>query len=104
VGLNPNADGSSISNFQYLAADIDHDGRVRATDAMDILKMAVDHGSAPAQEWLFFSDEARSLAMTRKTIDWNAVQLDVTLNNDMELDLIGVLKGDVNGSWIESMI
>jgi len=38
VGLNPNADSSEVLNYQYLAADANHDGRVRANDTITILR------------------------------------------------------------------
>ncbi len=50
VALNPNDDGSAVSSYQFLAADINHDGKIRATDALNILKMAVKLTSAPASE------------------------------------------------------
>ena len=40
VGMNPNTDGSSVSPYQFLAADVNKDGVIRAADALNNLKMA----------------------------------------------------------------
>jgi hypothetical protein len=37
--------------------------------------------------------------MNRNSVIWPAAHIDVTLDQDQHLDLVGVLKGDVNGSW-----
>jgi len=100
VALNPNADGSAVSSYQYLAADINHDGKIRATDALNILKMAVGLSSAPEDEWIFVTEAVGSQTMTRNTVDWSNADIAVTLDHDIELDLIGIVKGDVDGSWV----
>jgi VCBS repeat-containing protein len=99
VGVNPNADGSAVSPYQYLAADVNHDGSVKAADALNILKMAVKLDTAPAKEWLFVPDSVGSESMTRSHVVWPDNPLPITLDIDQELHLIGIVKGDVNGSW-----
>jgi large repetitive protein len=96
-GMNPNRDGSAVSNYQYLAADVNHDGKVKVGDAFDILKMVVGLDSAPASEWLFFGSEIGDAAMSRSSVEWptNSVLFD----QDTELDLVGVIRGDIDGSW-----
>ena len=101
VGNNPNTDGSNVQPYQYLAADVNHDGRVRATDALTILKMAVGLNTAPESEWIFVAEEeALSATMSRKVVDWSLAEIDVSLDTDTELNLIGIVKGDVDGSWL----
>ena len=100
VALNPNDDGSAVSSYQFLAADINHDGKVRSNDALSILKMAVKLSSAPASEWIFTTENAaESSTMDRSNVDWSHVIPTVNLDNDVSLDLIGIVKGDVDGSW-----
>gem|GEM_PF-6326977 len=65
VELNPNDDGSAVLPFQYLAADINCDGKVRANDALNILKMAMDVPSAQADEWIFVAESVASKSMIR---------------------------------------
>jgi hypothetical protein len=100
VGMNPNADGSAVSPYQYLAADVNHDGQIKAADALNILKMAVKLSAAPAKEWLFVPDSVGSESMTRTHVVWPDNPVSVTLDIDQELHLIGIVKGDVNGSWV----
>ena len=100
VGMNPNADGSAVSSYQYLAADVNHDGQVKAADALNILKMAVKLSSAPEKEWLFVPESVGSESMSRTHVVWPDNPISVTLDIDQELHLIGIIKGDVNGSWV----
>ena len=100
VGMNPNADGSAVSSYQYLAADVNHDGQVKAADALNILKMAVKLSSAPEKEWLFVPESVGSESMSRTHVVWPDNPMPVTLDMDQEVHLIGIVKGDVNGSWV----
>ena len=97
--MTPNADGSAVSPYQYLAADVNHDGQIKAADALNILKMAVKLDTAPAKEWLFVPESVGSESMTRTNVVWPESPIPVTLDMDQELNLIGIVKGDVNGSW-----
>ncbi|WP_328591695.1 FG-GAP-like repeat-containing protein [Prosthecochloris vibrioformis] len=100
VGMNPNADGD-VSNYQYLAADVNGDGKVMATDALAILKMAVGLSDAAEHEWLFFGEEVDDVAMSRNEVVWSDAP--VAIEDDMLIDLVGVVKGDVDGSWMPSV-
>jgi hypothetical protein len=100
VGMNPNADGSPVSSYQFLAADVNHDGQVKAADALNILKMAVKLSTAPEKEWLFVPESVGSETMSRTHVVWLDSTIPVTLDIDQEFHLIGIVKGDVNGSWV----
>jgi hypothetical protein len=100
VGMNPNADGSSVSPYQYLAADVNKDGQVKAADALNILKMAVQIITAPEKEWLFVPESVGSETMSRTNVVWPDNPIPVILDVDQELHIIGIVKGDVNGSWV----
>ena len=100
VGMNPNSDGGAVSPYQYLAADVNQDGVIKAADALNILKMAVKLDSAPAKEWLFVPESVGSETMSRTHVVWPDSPMPVTLGADQELYLIGIVKGDVNGSWV----
>jgi VCBS repeat-containing protein len=97
-GLSPNT-GASTSTYQFLASDIDHNGKVQISDVLSILKMANNIPSAPSKEWIFVDQSAGDHTMTRNSIDWTVTDVNVNLNQDQDLHLIGVLKGDVDGSW-----
>ena len=100
VSLNPNADGVAVSPCQYLAADVNRDGVIRATDALNILKMAVKLDSAPANERLFVPENVGSESMSRTHVVWPDNPIPVSLDVDQDLHLIGIVKGDVDGSWV----
>ncbi|WP_209019412.1 S8 family serine peptidase [Chlorobaculum sp. 24CR] len=98
-GVNPNGGGSEVSNYEYIAADVNQDGTVKASDALAILKMAIGFNKAQEHEWLFVSDDIAEVVMSRTNVDWSEVALDITITSDTQIDLIGIVKGDVNGSW-----
>jgi len=101
VAINPNSDGSGVLPYQFLAADINQDGRVRANDAFNILKMAVGLDTAPEDKWIFVSeDEALAATMSRTAVDWSVADINVLHNADTQLHLVGIVKGDVDGSWV----
>ena len=108
----PDGDGplqaQKASPYQYIAADVNNDGQVTAADALAILKMAVKRGDAVPREWLFVSEQtdfwdenanggAGAYATDAGHVQW---QHDAALVSGQEtLNLVAVLKGDVNGSW-----
>ncbi len=100
VAMNPNTDGSEVSPYQYLAADINKDGQIKAADALNILKMAVQLSTAHTKEWLFVPEPVGSEAMSRTHVVWPDNPIPVMLDTDMDLHLIGIVKGDVDGSWV----
>ncbi|MFZ4526110.1 MAG: Ig-like domain-containing protein [Chlorobium sp.] len=101
VEINPNSDGSSLLPYQFLAADFNRDGIVRANDAFNLLKMSVGIDTTPDDKWIFVSeDEALAATMSRTAVDWSVADINVLLNADTQLHLIGIVKGDVDGSWV----
>ena len=111
LGMNPNLDGRTLSPYQLIAADANEDGKVSAADALAVLKMAVGRVDAPEREWLFvkesedFWDHTANGGQGAWTVSRRAVSYDrdekaVTVTEQGgKLNLVGVLKGDVNGSW-----
>jgi hypothetical protein len=116
VGLNPNADPDGegpqsappISPYQFLAADVNEDGKVTSADALAILKMAVKLSDAPAREWLFVDEQqdfwneiTSTFTTTRSTVPTPA-DLAITVDTLIraEVNLVAILKGGVNGSWV----
>ncbi len=114
VGMNPNLDPDGtgpltalpVSPYQFIAADVvGTDGRVTSADALAILRMAVKMPTAPAKEWLFV-EEARDFwdettgkfTLDRSHTNWDHA-ISASVQSDQALNLVGVLKGDVNGSW-----
>ena len=102
VGMDPNPGAGSsqlaVSPFQIIAADVNGDGRVTSADALAILKMAVHMTTALTPQWVFV-DEARDLSvLSRTNASWDH-GIGVQVAGDATVNLVGVLSGDVNGSW-----
>ena len=115
VGLNPNPDpdgagplaAPAVSPYQFMAADVTgSDGKISSADALAILRMAVKLPTAPSEEWLFvpenrdYWDEASGkFTLDRTHASWDhSISADVQTNTT--LNLVGLLKGDVNASWV----
>ena len=109
VSMNPNptTNGSQlpVSPFQIMAADLNGDGRVNSADALAILKVAVHLSTAVTPQWVFvedtrdFYDENSGLyTLTKSAASWDHT-INATVAGDTAENLVGVLMGDVNGSW-----
>jgi hypothetical protein len=100
-----------VSPYQFLAADVNGDGRVSAADALAILKMAVKRSDAPARDWLFVNEahdfwnesvpNGGAFTTTRNAVPKDAVMpRSVEIVEGSPMNLVAVLKGDVNASWL----
>jgi hypothetical protein len=103
VGLNVNSINVPLSPYQAIAADFDQNGSVDLTDAIGVLKMVVGL-SAPAPTWKYFDDakltSAHNATQPLNHKAWSAgAVLDVSSTTDSSVKLVGVLTGDVDGSW-----
>jgi hypothetical protein len=107
VGLNVNASGP-LSPYQVVAADYNRDGGVGLTDAIDVLKAVVGL-NAPAPSWVVLDQTKVATSMTMDSYNsdanklkdngWMSSTLNVDLDKTPEIQLVGVLAGDVDGSW-----
>ena len=113
LGQNPNTDpdGSGpllaprVSPYQIIAADVNGDGRVTVLDAQSILKMSLRRADAPQAQWSFvqedkdFWDEATAkFALTNRASSWDR-SLQCDSDQASTVNLVGVLRGDIDGSW-----
>jgi hypothetical protein len=113
VGLPVNSNNTPLSPYQVIAADFDQSGQVDLTDAIGVLKLVVDL-AAPTPTWKHF-DHAKLSANYKVTDplsvdykagsalrpgDWrgDAALADVSAV-PADVGLVGVLTGDVDGSW-----
>ncbi len=62
--------------------------------------MSVGLPTAPASEWLFVSESVGSEVMSRTNVVWPDDPVSIIFGTDQELDLIGIVRGDVDGSWV----
>ena len=93
------SDGTSEWH-DYIAADINEDGRVGADDALNILKLAAGSTDGPSAEWVFVDADAEWSDIDRSTTTYNeGIQLsDIMV--DSSINLTGILVGDLDGSYI----
>ena len=96
AGIDSDQDpNTTTSPYAYLAADADGDGRITSYDALLIMRAAA---SGEANAWQFV--DASTLAEQHRTqVGSEAVsELAVAANGEV-VELVGVLQGDVDGSW-----
>ena len=104
VGLNVNSNNTPLSPYQAIAADFDQSGDVGLTDAIGVLKMVVGL-SAPTPTWKYYDDiklnSAYTSAQSLNPKGWtSAAAISDTGTAYSSVKLVGVLTGDVDGSWI----
>jgi hypothetical protein len=103
VGLNVNSNNTPLSPYQAIAADFDQSGDVGLTDAIGVLKMVVGL-SAPTPTWKYYDDtklnSAYTSAQSLNPKGWTTTAaISDTGMADSSVKLVGVLTGDVDGSW-----
>jgi hypothetical protein len=98
AGQSANTDGSPISRFQSLAADFDGSGTVSLADALGVLRHAVGR-SVPTPSWVFVEEGDGALPSTLSPGIPGPVTVPLTTPGAIEVSLIGVLRGDVDGSY-----
>ncbi len=103
VGLNVNSNNTPLSPYQAIAADFDQSGDVGLTDAIGVLKMVVGL-SAPNPTWKYYDDAKLASAYTsaqslNPKVWTTSAAISDTATTDNSVKLIGVLTGDVDGSW-----
>jgi len=79
----------TFNGYQEIAADLNQSGSADLNDAIGILKHVVDLPTTPP-EWLFV--EASETPVVGSSMD-------IASGHSGEIGLIGVLRGDVDGSW-----
>ncbi len=102
VGLEVNGAGKPLSPYQAYAADFDGNGKVELSDAISVLKHVVGLTS-PDPQWLFFNENVVPLDVTRGA-NLNpgnppAITADSSGLGQIHIGLVGVLRGDVDGSF-----
>ena len=102
VGLDK-SDGTSEWH-DYIAADINKDGRVGADDALNILKLAVGLTEGPSADWVFVDGDADHSAIDRSNTDYDEGILLHDVMTDMYTNMTGILLGDVDGNYDGSYI
>jgi hypothetical protein len=91
------------SPYRYFAADLDQNGVVNLTDVLGLLKVYLNKPVAKGPEWVLLDP----VAVAAKAAEINAGHcatpaLSIDLSTHDSIELVGVLRGDVNGSWVAS--
>ncbi len=108
-GRAPNAssgpDALPTSPYELLAADVDRNGKVTVDDALGILKVAAGAANAPAPAWRFASESATlwnpltGSMYSRYLVPVADSATNARAGQEGPVNLVGVLTGDVDGSW-----
>jgi Ca2+-binding RTX toxin-like protein len=103
VGLNVNSNSTPLSPYQAIAADFDQNGKVELTDAIGVLKMVVGL-NAPSPAWRYYDDAKLTVAyQAAESLNpevWTTTAAVVDASSAASsVKLVGVLAGDVDGSW-----
>jgi len=100
VGLELNSAGHGLSPYQSFAADVDGNGKIELADAIAVLKHVVGL-DAPAPQWLFFDETDISLTARDRLNPGSvpAMATDLSGFGLHHIGLVGVLRGDVDGSF-----
>ena len=96
VGMNPNP-SLAASPYQILSADVNKDGKITAADSLAILKEAVQYPGAIAPTWQFVAENADLSQVTRTNSTYAPAVS--TLAASFIQNMVGLIAGDVNGSW-----
>jgi hypothetical protein len=100
------------NDLKFIAADFDGNGTVNLTDVLGLLKFYLNKPVNAAPAWVFV-DSAQTTTVNGQTLHLSnkAGQTLSTaasapspiladLNSDESVQLLGVLRGDVDGSWV----
>ena len=97
------------SSYNYVAADFDANGVVNLTDVLSLLKYYLGRSQAVVPTWAFVDaadvDSTGNIAGTSGSVTKNAAiphGVDVDLGSTTVVELVGVLRGDVDGSWVQT--
>lgn len=86
------------SPYSLIAADFDANGKVELGDVLNILKTYLGKTPSVTPQWAFVDASANLSGMTAKACAVPAMNLSL-IDATSTVNLIGVLRGDVNGSW-----
>ena len=87
---------------ELISADINHDHRVTAADALEILKISVGVNTVQPS-WVFVPNDIATnpnlASMTKSTVNFKDEFNLATMTAPAAATITGILVGDVNNSW-----
>jgi hypothetical protein len=100
------------NDLKFIAADFDGNGTVNLTDVLGLLKFYLNKPVNAAPAWVFV-DSAQTTTVNGQTLHLSnkagqtlstaasaPSPILVDVNSDESVQLLGVLRGDVDGSWV----
>jgi Ca2+-binding RTX toxin-like protein len=93
VGLDPTFGPAAPENF--IAADINQDGRVTALDVLEILRFAVGLETLHEPEWVFLDTATDMSAQSRSSVTYNTVLDGEAPDGDLEFATMTILLGNI---------
>lgn len=110
VYLGKELPSSYKSSFNYVAADFDANGVVNLTDVLSLLKYYLGKTTTATPAWAFvdaadMDSNGLIATSTTGTLSKSAATphlIDVEMSTSNTVELVGVLRGDVDGSWMPS--
>ena len=97
VGLSTQS--GTASAFDFIAADFNQDGKITSGDALEILKFSVGLEGGSLPEWVFLKSDIAVGAVTKNDVSYESAATFYVGETDATIGLVGVLIGDVNGSY-----
>lgn len=99
------------NDLKFIAADFDGNGSVNLSDVLGLLKFYLNKPVNAAPTWVFV-DSAQTTTVNGQTLHWSGkagqtlsnaasapAPLLADMNSDEQVQLLGVLRGDVDGTW-----
>ena len=83
--------------FDFIAADMNQDGKVSVRDALEILKYSLNMDASPAN-WKFVPDDLDTGSLSRSSVTYENNLLVDFADIQSTQNFIGILVGDVNGT------
>jgi hypothetical protein len=91
----------SVSPYELISADVNQDGRVSTYDAYAIAQIALGKANALSPKFVFLEADQNLSSINRRSVFYDDVaDLRYLQDGQYHVDLIGVLLGDVNHSYV----
>ena len=91
------------SPYNYVAADLDANGKVELGDVISLLKvfLGLPVPDTKAMEWVFVDAAVGAInnPFNLSKNNASAPPIEHDFSADSNVDLVGIIRGDVDGSW-----
>ena len=92
------------SPYNYVAADLDANGKVELSDVISLLKvfLGLPVANTQAMEWVFVKDSDSPTDINGQSFDKDHATpppISHDFSVSAEVNIVGILRGDVDGSW-----